>query len=431
MSNSSNKRAILYLALALVVILAVGLVASTGASNPELATVLSIDPALAEVPVGASVTVDIVVSDVLDLYGISLALTFDPAIVEVDGAVLTPGTCPAPDFVVQNTADNTLGTINYDAASLLPSPPCDGTGIVASITFNKIAAGTSPVHLDTWLLSDTDGIEILATATDGSITDPTGPPTLLWLDPPAPSVSGGGSLDLRLDDVTNVFGAQVDLTYDPAVLSIPSGDVTPGVCPQPDFVVVNTAAGGAISYAATQFNPTPPCNGGVVATIDFLCDPGLVADTPTDVIITSSLISDPDGTAITHSLQDATVTCLASSFDVEGTVGLQAWSSPEGVLVTLYDDTEGVLRDQVIVGPDGSFSLSGKIDNLHTLTASYPRYLDLALSGITSPTPGDVVNVGHGTLPSGDVNGDGVINILDLSVVAGHFTKTSPQPWAP
>jgi len=52
------------------------------------------------VALGQTVTVDVLVADVVDLYGVQLELAFDPNKVQV--TEVTPGACPAPDFVVQN-----------------------------------------------------------------------------------------------------------------------------------------------------------------------------------------------------------------------------------------------------------------------------------------------------------------------------------------
>jgi hypothetical protein len=318
--------------------------------------------------------------------------------------------------------------------------------LIASITFNKIATGTSSVHFNTWLLADTNGVEIPTSTTDGEITDPTGPPALLWLDPQFPEISIGASdlIDLRLDNISNVYGAEVSLSYDDTILEVVGGAVTPGTCPAPDFVATNTAGGGSVDYAVTQLNPTPPCNGGVVASIEFQCLPATPPDTLTNVTIAHSLISDPDGTSIPHNVQNATVLCVETGFIVEGSVSLQGWptSEPpdwpagwplgaEGVQVTLYNDTDGVVSDQTVVGADGAFSLNGELDKNHTLSASYPRYLEIALSGLTSSVQNEIIDVGNGKLPAGDLTGDGVINIFDLSIVGGNFSKTAPQPWAP
>ena len=256
--------------------------------------------------------------------------------------------------------------------------------------------------------------------------------TLLWLNPANPVAVAGGSdtIDLQLDSVTNVFGAEVNISYDPAILSVPAGGVTPGACPQPDFVVSNTAAGGVISYAVTELNPTPPCNGGVVATIEFECSAGLVVRTETDILITSSIISDPNGQAIPHDIQHATFTCEVDRFFIEGSVGLQAWPDPSGVVVTLIDQATGY-PEPVTVEPSGAFQIQGRVNHQYDVVAEYDRFLSPLETGITSGVVGSTVDIGLATMPAGDLNGDGRVNILDISVVAGNFGKQEPVPWSP
>jgi hypothetical protein len=141
---------------------------------------LLVVPIPQEVPLGGNATVDIIVEDVSDLYGLSMELHFDPAFVEVvdddpgtAGVQITPGSCPSPDFVVQNAADNAVGTITYDVTSLSPSLPCDGTGHVATITFRGLApTRSSPLDFTACLLAYTIGFEIPAIAFGGELIVP-------------------------------------------------------------------------------------------------------------------------------------------------------------------------------------------------------------------------------------------------------------------
>lgn len=255
---------------------------------------------------------------------------------------------------------------------------------------------------------------------------------LLWLNPPNPSAAVGTSttLALQLDGVIDVYGAEVHLEFDPAFLEVVGDAVIPGTCPAPDFVVSNTAdnAVGTIVYAVTELNPTPPCAGGLIADIEFRCK---AETSPSTVVsIVSSIISDPDGTPIDHTAQGATVEC-AGGFVVIGTVDLQAWpGGPEGIAVVLRD-SGGAIVDDEVVGPAGTFNLTaGDVGETYSVEASYPRYLSAEAGGITGAA-GDTVDIGSAVLPAGDLNGDGVINILDISTIAGNFLKTSPVSWGP
>jgi hypothetical protein len=137
---------------------------------------LWIEPAYAPLPAGDSVTVDVMVEGVSDLYGAALEISFDPGLLEVvdadagtAGVQIGEGGCPVPDFVVQNTVDNAAGVINYDVVSLNPTAPCEAGGVVAQITFRALAAGTSPVHFISQLLSNTGAEAIIVATEDGTI----------------------------------------------------------------------------------------------------------------------------------------------------------------------------------------------------------------------------------------------------------------------
>ena len=75
-------------------------------------TQVRIDPPSAQLRIGESVTLDIVVADVQDLYGLDVRLAFDPAQVEVldadpekEGVQIQPGDSLYPDFMVRNQAE--------------------------------------------------------------------------------------------------------------------------------------------------------------------------------------------------------------------------------------------------------------------------------------------------------------------------------------
>lgn len=256
----------------------------------------------------------------------------------------------------------------------------------------------------------------------------------LGLDPiEAVAVTGSSTnVDVTSSDISNVYGIEFSITFDPAVLSVVGESLTEGTCPMPDFVVANTAdnTAGTIQYAATQLaTETPlPCDGGVAASIEFMCAAGLEDEVTTPVTITTSIISDPDGLPISHSRQNGTVRCEANIFFIEGVVHLQSWSTPAGVLVELKDGS-GATIESTVVGGDGAFSFTANTGGTYSVLASYDRYLDIEHTGITSSVVGEVINLGTGQLPAGDVNGDGIINILDLSAVAGNYYKSSPVAW--
>jgi hypothetical protein len=152
-------------------------VMATAQAAPAVTAELSLQPKAATVLVSDTLTVNIIVSDVVDLYGAELTLAFDPGIASVvddnpgrAGVQIGPGSCPQADFEAANSVDNGAGIINYAVTSLAPAAPCSGNGTVASITFQGLSTGTTPISFSTWLLSDASIQTIPATASDGSLT---------------------------------------------------------------------------------------------------------------------------------------------------------------------------------------------------------------------------------------------------------------------
>jgi hypothetical protein len=162
-------------------------VALGGALSPQDASpvsgagpVVQIDPASAEVTVDGTVDVDIVITDVTDLYAASVDLSFDAAVLEgVDAdpgrsgvQVFTgafPGPSEGPSDVTKNTADNMAGTIEYDVTLLNPAPAVSGSGTLATVRFRGKATGTSTVAIEGAALWDSLNQGIMTTSASGEV----------------------------------------------------------------------------------------------------------------------------------------------------------------------------------------------------------------------------------------------------------------------
>ncbi len=123
------------------------------------------------------------------------------------------------------------------------------------------------------------------------------------------------------------------------------------------------------------------------------------------------------------------------------------------VTVSLYD-ASNVLVTSVTANPDGTFSLTAPAGT-YTITASASGYLDAEGSatitaGGTSTKPtlnllaGDIdgndvidqfdaltigMSYNTATPSEADLNDDGVINVLDLELLAGNYRELAPQEW--
>jgi LysM repeat protein len=139
-------------------------------------TVVGIDPAWQRIGPEGTTEVAIRVENVTRLYGAEVHLTFDPNYLEIQdadpdksGVQLQTGSFPAPDFVVQNQADNVQGTIDYAVSQLAPREPIDGGGILATITVKTKGEGSSWLAFTSAKLANPDGQQIPAETLDGEV----------------------------------------------------------------------------------------------------------------------------------------------------------------------------------------------------------------------------------------------------------------------
>lgn len=156
---------------------------------------LSFDPLSQVVPVGSSVDVDLVISGLGNggppsLGAFDLDVTYDISILDFDDYALGPY---LGDLALFEAIDLSLGewlgpgTINLGGLSLLSESELDalqpGSFTLATLTFDTIAVGTSPLEIPWFILSDAPGNDIsgLVNVVDGSISPVPEPATLLLL----------------------------------------------------------------------------------------------------------------------------------------------------------------------------------------------------------------------------------------------------------
>ena len=122
-------------------------------------------------------TLDIVLENAQDVYGIDVRASFDPAVIEVvdadpakDGVQMLPGTFLKPDFVVRNVADNEAGTLLYVDTQVNPTPPASGTGVLFSVRFRGKAAGkVSDLKVTSVEMANRQGVKLKVQPQDGTI----------------------------------------------------------------------------------------------------------------------------------------------------------------------------------------------------------------------------------------------------------------------
>ena len=124
----------------------------------------------------------------------------------------------------------------------------------------------------------------------------------IWLSPATLDLAPGelGTVEIRVENVANLAGAEVNLTFDSAVVEIVDADpaidgtqIAHGDFLSPDFVAQNLVdpTSGTVQYAiACMPVDNAPTGSGELASVTFRA----VAEGKTLVTISSALLADAD-----------------------------------------------------------------------------------------------------------------------------------------
>jgi hypothetical protein len=143
--------------------------------------------------------------------------------------------------------------------------------------------------------------------------------TRVWVDPPAQtrSVTDTIGVDIYVSDVADLFGADVRLAFDPAVLQVVDADpATPGVQvtwgplltsggPASYIEQFNEASnvGGTVKLVISKWKGLPVSGSGVLAHINFTSTtPGL-----SNIRFTQAILSDNYANEIDHDTTDGSI----------------------------------------------------------------------------------------------------------------------------
>lgn len=239
----------------------------TGACSPVRAetTSIRVQPEASTVQVGQTIDIQFVIQDVADLYGIDIQIDYDALLLEVvdvdanrTGIQVAGGQFPYPDFVAENDADNSTGTIRYVVTQLNPRDPAAGSGTIMTVRFKGIAVGTSVLEIQRADLVTASALQIDAQISWGELTVEgsaggmtTPSPTAVVIPTLTPTTQGGTATVSQPTatssagaypsaQITNTPAAPAQATATPAppqttaipATAYPSGPTLP-VAPQP------------------------------------------------------------------------------------------------------------------------------------------------------------------------------------------------------
>ena len=127
-----------------------------GVVAAQAAPVLRVTPALSNETLGSVFTLDIQIFDVTDLFGWQLDLGFSPFVLVSASAATEGNFLGAGQTFGGGTVDNTAGTITNMFSALSGATGVTGDGILASISFTALSAGTAIFSLANIQLIDSN-----------------------------------------------------------------------------------------------------------------------------------------------------------------------------------------------------------------------------------------------------------------------------------
>jgi len=297
-------------------------------------TLLSLKPSEITVDPGQEFTIDINITNVVNMYAYELKIYYKNSILNATKAVRPPGhfmepSDPANQFIpkweIKNNYNATHGRIWLGFTLLAPEAPKSGSGILARITFKAIGSGTTPLNLKDTKLADSSGNPIPHTPEDCVVTVKQPKLPTVSINPPEVTIEVGQqfTVDLNITDVTNLYGYEIMIWYLNSIVNATKAVRPPGHFMEPSdpanqFVakweIKNNfnATHGRIWLGFTLLAPEPAKSGsGILARITFV---GL-SEGSTPIILNNYpgaqgpvKLADNTGAPIPHTAQDGLVT---------------------------------------------------------------------------------------------------------------------------
>ena len=407
-------------------------------------------------------TVNITVTDVTDLYGFEFTLSFNASLLNVQEAQLGdffPPITPTIDI------NNVAGYITMSASLTPPEPSRNGTGTLATITFHVEALGSCNLTLYPTSLTDPYGTPIDHEAQDGYFNNmliaklAVDPPEIIdpTLVPPKTF-----QVNITLDDVENLCQYSFALTYDPEILAcigIVFMDALNMTNYTADFNISNTEGFMWINVTYTPPPAVTTYEPVTLFTLTFRVE--AIGSTPisfqnaTLTDCTGQPISDPE----THDgfFQSVMRDIAVTDVSVTPTEIYPSWTVYINVTVKNKGDLNENFTLDLYYGPPNNLINTTTITNLmpnesRTLfflwdTSSVNpscnktthNYYNYSIWAEASAVPyetnlADNILYGDGVKVKimGDINGDGIVDALDIALVVNAFGSKPGQPrWNP
>lgn len=166
--------------------------------SAQSSTVLRAEASTSQPHVGETLTVEITISNVQNLYGVDVTFNWNTAVLQEISATSQLGVesnpggvlyAPSGDplYIEQDSASQATGEYDLVATSVAPAPAFSGSGTIATVKFNVISTGSAGLSLQTdlsdynpagaSLIAHTDTADSVTAVAAGSSSAPSSTPT--------------------------------------------------------------------------------------------------------------------------------------------------------------------------------------------------------------------------------------------------------------
>ncbi len=402
-----------------------------------------------DVSFGDTFTIDVTVDpEGNSVYGAQYDLTFNQAILQVisqvKGGFLTQD--GENSVEITNKFNNTIGKLEYGETRMGVTSGVAGSGVLTTITFEAVGAGSTDLELSNVILGDTSAQPISGVVlNDGTVNVSGSPPpqpidlTPTDLDIPDPiyldsdhslaaTISNLGSGDAQAFNVTlKVDGVVVDEERVDGLLG--NSDTAVGFSWRPDTtgsctLLVEADSDDEVSetdefnntFGATADvleNPVPPPSGAVVtipdvSAIGMITVPITIGNVSNVGSCHLTLDYDPDVVIVSNVSQSYYDSLFANLEDAaSGSVSIIAYQTSNPGL-----DGDVVVANVTFISVGNSSSSTPLNLGVTTLTDATPD---------CNQIPYTIRDGGFTLFLNGDVNSDGVVDVADCMFLAKHL----------
>lgn len=292
---------------------------------------LMIEPAEQTAEMGEIRTLEVHAADLHDLFGMQLAIAYDPSkLTVIDAAPAVPGVQieqgdfpdPGSIFVAENMVDESAGRIYY-SFTLVDADSVGGSGVVARFRVRARAPGRADLRFTEALVSDSTARRLPVRPRGATVfvqAPPMATPTLVATNTPVPT-----------DTLTPTPTPRPTLTPVPTNTPVPTRTPRPTLTPSPvpTAEATDTPRPTATATATVTREPTQPPTETATRPPDNTATATATASVTATTTVTATVTATSTASATATSSVTSTATVTATS-TVTGTVTGTATATSTG-----------------------------------------------------------------------------------------------------